>query len=102
MTPMTFQEMREWMSSGAATPDWFSDGTTAVKAQLANVRRGLHPFGMPLSDNLDARCGNCANCIAVKYHDRQYHKCNLTPWTHGPGSDVRLQWHGCEKWAELP
>lgn len=96
---MTFKEMSEWIKTGDATPPWFKAGSTTPKFHIRNVRLGLHPFGDRLTTEENATCGNCRFHTVHTWGDT-YHKCSLMAGTHGPGTDLRVKWHGCEKWEK--
>lgn len=46
------------------------------------------------------RCGGCAHFGQVHYHEYGYPKCDLTRWTHGPGSDWSSRFEACGRYIE--
>lgn len=93
------KEMAEWLKTYSPMPEWFTVGSTAPKAHIVNVRRGLHPFGLRLTNTEGATCGNCRFHVTHS-QSSAWHKCSLMNMTHGPGTDLRVKWRGCEKWDE--
>jgi hypothetical protein len=83
-------------------PSWFHAGKLTPIRHIANVRAGRHPMGSPLSDDPDARCGNCHFFCRVEYYGgREIHlKCAKMrgEWTHGPATDIRRKWQACDQW----
>ncbi len=60
-----------------AWPDWFTPGKTTPATHVQNVRRGLHPLGLPLLKTHDgATCGNCRHLCRVS-QSGTYIKCEL-------------------------
>lgn len=81
-----------------------SRGMSATQ-RLTHKRRlllaaGVHPTTKLNLANNGETCGSCAHHFS---HSRRntYHKCDLVAFTHGPGSDIRLSWPACIKWAAL-
>lgn len=95
---MTMKEMAEWLKSGGEIPEWFTEGKQTPKGHTRNVRRGLHPFGLKLTDVEGATCGNCKHCQARDYNAGHYLKCDMVEETRGPGTDIRAKWRGCRWW----
>lgn len=79
-------------------PDWFKPSKGA-KIHEKRVALGRHPFGRRLSGWPGATCGNCGSLQRVKYRSKTHKKCERSAWTHGPATDVRAGWRGCEVWA---
>lgn len=70
------------------------------RASLVKLRllRGSHPHaGLPLRQPPGETCGSCGHCWAKKYANR-YYKCDLTPDSSGPATDIRVRWPACVKW----
>lgn len=70
------------------------------RATLVRMRtlRGLHPHnGLPLRQPSGETCKSCEHCWAKRYSGT-YYKCELTPDSKGPATDVRVRWPACEKW----
>lgn len=80
---------------------WFRPGSTTPATHAARVLRGLHPFGRPLSQWPGAKCGNCRHAVLDQEQSKSFWKCatDVRAWTAGPGTDLRLGWRGCERWA---
>lgn len=97
---MTFKEMADWLKNGDVDPEWFTAGKNTPKKQILNTRRGLHPFGAPLTDVEGATCGNCVHRTQNRMANT-YQKCALMKNTGGPGTDLKLKWRGCVKWEEV-
>lgn len=97
---MTLKEMADLVSGGVDLPEWFTAGKTTPKAHVRNVRLGRHPFGDKLTDIDGATCGNCRFQRVFDYHGQTYHKCTLNHNTHGPATDLRVKWRGCDKWEK--
>lgn len=87
----------DWQEEHSKDPEWFEAGKTTPKAQIGNVRCGLHPFGAPLTEVEGATCGNCKHLFKRRM-SRSYLKCDLMKNTFGPGTDLRIKWRGCVKW----
>jgi hypothetical protein len=47
------------------------------------------------------KCGDC-NRLAVRVFAKNYYKCTLRQVTAGPGTDHRVGWKACAKYAEGP
>jgi hypothetical protein len=70
--------------------------------QRARLDSGHHPLnGLRLATEADARCGNCVH-LREHHHRRTYYKCAEFGASHGPRTDVRLRWPGCELWRRSP
>jgi len=62
----------------------------------AAIADGRHPMmGGPV--NLEHTCGDCAHHFSHT-RNRTWHKCDLNA-THGAGTDIRVSWPACTKWA---
>ena len=58
---------------------------------------GIHPrTGLPLAENGET-CGTCLHHF-VRHVGSDFHKCDLTPPTRGPATDVRVSWPACTGW----
>ncbi len=44
------------------------------------------------------RCKDCAHHYTNEFAN-VYHKCNQLPATRGPGTDIRVGWDACERFA---
>jgi len=69
--------------------------------QHAALADGRHPMmGGPV--NLEHTCGDCVHHFSHNRYsvggNRIWHKCDLNA-THGAGTDVRVSWPACAKWA---
>ncbi len=44
----------------------------------------------------------CKTCKLLYYHEmsKRYYKCRLRKFTHGPGTDHRVNWPACGKYEE--
>lgn len=71
---------------------------TARQRQQAEA--GVNPYA-GTSGPEGSSCGTCVHVRRVDWHRRRYLKCGLDEgqWTHGPGTDLRLWWPGCHRWA---
>jgi len=49
--------------------------------------------------NTRHKCGSCRHYIRFRQGTR-WAKCDLTAWTHGPGTDWQARWPACGQWAE--
>ena len=51
----------------------------------------------------DPQGRKCKDCIHLFVHhcSKRYYKCNLRKFTHGPGSDHRVNWPACAKYEAL-
>lgn len=79
-------------------PDWYTPSKER-KAANRRVLQGLHPMGLYLRED-DNTCGGCTHVHRI-HKGKVYIKCDLTNYTAGPGTDIRLKWRGCEKWEAL-
>ena len=77
-----------------------STGQRRTLRQKADVERGIHPLRrhLPIVDN-GHHCGDCDH-LMHRHMGGSYLKCDLTPMTHGPGSDLRAWWPACPDWTE--
>ena len=48
-----------------------------------------------------ARCKTCAHLDSHPGAGRIYWKCLLRAYSHGPGTDHRVNWPACGKWEEV-
>lgn len=81
-------------------PAWFTAGKTVSATQITNVRVGLHPMGMRLSEDTATRCGTCKHLTESRYA-KVYLKCDLIKNTFGASTDIRKGWQGCEHWEAI-
>lgn len=95
---MTLDEMKALLLNPGPVPGLpaWAKGCTAT--QRKQVVAGRHPMGPPLLGDPAKTCGNCAHLYRVSY-TKVYIKCSLVPATGGPGTDVRVRWPACTKWA---
>jgi hypothetical protein len=49
--------------------------------------------------NESATCGHCQHCLAERYHNKTYYKCELYKISHSASSDWRVKWIACGKFA---
>lgn len=87
------------------------DARRTAKQRVA-ISRGMHPtMGIPLhayappdampgDRGRPVTCGTCVHIARIGWHNKRYLKCDLVEMTHGPGSDLRAWWPGCERWEE--
>ena len=77
---------------------WFRPRKDA-KQQGRNVARGLHPMGMRVHDEAEARKLRCGDCVHSfrRGNVATYIKCALTKVTCGGATDIRAGWFACEK-----
>ena len=99
-------------------PERLSADRRRTIRQHAEVAAGRHPLThRRISDDPEARCGNCRFRELFDHHRRTYPKCVWTPptWsadeyattrpprhTNGAASDVRAWWPGCteHEWGD--
>jgi len=48
-----------------------------------------------------ARCKTCAHLDGHPGAGRIYWKCLLRAYSHGPGTDHRVNWPACGRWEEV-
>jgi len=48
-----------------------------------------------------ARCKTCTHLDGHPGAGRIYWKCLLRAYSHGPGTDHRVNWPACGKWEEV-
>jgi hypothetical protein len=65
------------------------------------IERGYHPkLGRLLGR---WACGDCGNCLTTETPSgRTHYKCRLVGVTRGPGTDIRVGWPACERFAAGP
>lgn len=62
------------------------------------IESGIHPrTRLPLADNGET-CGTCAHYLSGQYQATFLRKCDWSPLTHGPATDVRVGWPACTAW----
>jgi len=47
------------------------------------------------------KCKHCKHCIQVQPGANKYFKCALRKITHGPKTDIRVNWNACKKFESL-
>lgn len=106
MTSTLFPDLEP---AAAAPAQRLSADRRRTKRQKDAIANGVHPITrLRLTQDADARCGNCALRIQFGHNSKTYAKCTLgAPQSdphNGPyvsrsaSTDVRSWWPGCEKW----
>ena len=70
--------------------EWFGKQTSKPE----NVNPCVRLYG------LREPAQKCKNCVLLAYHRcarRKYFKCKLRGFTHGPGTDHRVNWPACAR-----
>jgi len=52
-------------------------------------------------DEKGRKCKTCNLLIGEDYHNKVYYKCSLRKRTRGAGSDHRVRWDACVRYAKL-
>jgi hypothetical protein len=118
-TPSLFPDLVPTDPCRADAAGPLSAGRRLTIRQRADVDAGRHPLTRGrLSDDPDARCGNCRYRRVLPYHRRSYPKCLWGPTdvdaaeyehdqrppyvTHGAATDARAWWPGCthHEWGD--
>ena len=71
----------------------WGEGATAPEPNPCRVKLGHGPEGKT--------CKTCRWLLATSYRtNRTFYKCSFRGVTHGEGTDHRLKWGACGKYAE--
>lgn len=82
-----------------ASPAPLSPDRRRTLRQRAQIEAGWHPLAGTRTHPEVGTCGDCAHRVLVSTNgNRSWPKCDLTPITHGPGSDCRAWWPACDRW----
>jgi hypothetical protein len=72
---------------------------TPRKVPRARTPKANGYYYFPGSGPEGETCGSCCHCVWVG-GARRYYKCDLTHFTRGPATDIRVRSPACRRWEK--